>query len=90
MKRNKTEELQPQEELMSLNDNLHSEYSVQELEQRLETDPLLLSALLSDEIMPLCECRKGYVCIGQIIICSETTKPCNCRTEIDPEVDVEL
>ncbi len=34
-------------ELLSLNDGLYSAYTVQELEQRLETDPLLLSAGLS-------------------------------------------
>lgn len=88
MKKEQTEELQSQEELVSLNDNLHSEYSVKELEQRLETDPLLLSTLLSDDIMPLCDCKK-QTC--GIIICncnSETIKPCNCKADFDTEVDV--
>lgn len=92
MKQNQTEELQPQEDLVSLNDNLRSEYSVKELEQRLETDPLLLSSLLSDDIMPLCDCKK-QVCVGQIIVCdcrTEVIKPCTCRSEIDPEVDVDV
>lgn len=89
MKENQTEELQPQEELVSLNDNLRSEYSVRELEQRLETDPLLLSGLLSD-IMPLCDCKKGYICIHiEVCTCNtEVQKPCTCKADFDTEVDV--
>ncbi len=42
------------DELVSLNDNLLTEFSVQELEQRLETDPLIFSALL--------DARSGFEC----------------------------
>lgn len=38
----------PGEELISLNEELHTEFSIQELEQRLETDPLMVAALLAD------------------------------------------
>lgn len=33
-------------DLVSLNQNLYSEFTIQELEQRLETDPLLLGDML--------------------------------------------
>lgn len=35
------------DELVSLNDELYTEFGVQELEQRLETDPLMFANLLS-------------------------------------------
>lgn len=38
----------PVEELVSLNEELHTEFEIQELEQRLETDPLMVAALLAD------------------------------------------
>lgn len=38
----------PSEELISLNEELHTEFSIQEVEQRLETDPLLVVALTTD------------------------------------------
>lgn len=91
MKENQTKGLPPQEDLVPMNDNLRSEYSVKELEQRLETDPLLLSSLLSGDIMPLCECKKGYICVIEINVCScdtDITKPCTCKLELDTEVDV--
>lgn len=36
----------PSEELISLNEELHTEFSIQELEQRLETDPLMFANLM--------------------------------------------
>lgn len=38
----------PGEELISLNEELHTEFSIQELEQRLETDPLMMLTMLRD------------------------------------------
>lgn len=42
-------------ELKSMNDELYSEFTVTELEQRLETDPLLLA-----DIMLALICSGGY------------------------------
>lgn len=39
----------PNEELISLNEELHTEFSIQELEQRLETDPLMFANLLMEQ-----------------------------------------
>ena len=36
----------PNEELISLNEELYSDYTIVELEQRLETDPLMVMAML--------------------------------------------
>lgn len=36
----------PGEELISLNEELYTEFSIQELEQRLETDPLMFANLM--------------------------------------------
>lgn len=37
------------EELVSLNEELHTEFSITELEQRLETDPLMFANLLMEQ-----------------------------------------
>ncbi len=40
-------EAKEEEEMIPLNQNLFNEFSIQELEERLETDPLLLSNLFN-------------------------------------------
>ena len=59
----------PSEEMTSLNSHLLSEFSIEELEARLETDPLMLSQIFgitvngdNDSIEPLCGCRKLEKC----------------------------
>ena len=37
----------PSEELISLNEELHTEFAIVELEQRLETDPLMLADMMA-------------------------------------------
>ena len=44
--------------LTPLNEKLYSEFSLQELEERLETDPLLLSSFLGDDLVRGCNCKK--------------------------------
>lgn len=69
---------QEEESLTPLNEKLYSEFSLQELEERLETDPLLLSSFFGDDLVRGCNCKKkctdctcdgeGTVyCIGQCI-----------------------
>lgn len=58
----------PIEELVSLNEELHTEFAIVELEQRLETDPLMLANLLSGGICTV-EGAFGPICTGNY--CSE-------------------
>lgn len=47
------------EDLVPLTDKLYTEFSIEVLEERLETDPLLLAGLFN-EIMPFCnQCKRG-------------------------------
>lgn len=46
--------MKPNNDLEPLNGGLYTEFSVQELEQRLETDPLIFSALF--------DARSGFEC----------------------------
>ena len=41
--------------LTPLNEKLYSEFSLQELEERLETDPLLLSSFFGDDLVRGCK-----------------------------------
>ena len=54
--------LKKQQEIISLNDNLFSEMFLQELENRLETDPLMPNGLVDlvgdSSVSPLCTCTK--------------------------------
>ena len=45
-------------ELTALNVKLYSEFSLNELEERLETDPLLLSSFLDNDLVRGCQCKK--------------------------------
>lgn len=62
MKKDNSNKLTPtgaeQEALMPLNNKLYSEFSLQELEERLETDPLLLASFLDIERAESCGCKK--------------------------------
>ena len=62
MKKDNSNKLTPtgvdQEVLMPLNNKLYSEFSLQELEERLETDPLLLASFLDIERAESCGCKK--------------------------------
>lgn len=52
------------DELLSLNENLCSEFFITELEERLETDPLFLSSMMDVQVMDWCaiECIDVCVC----------------------------
>lgn len=54
----------PNEEIYSLNSKLLNEYSITELEERLENDPLFLSAIFNSSfgLDPLCACKKISDC----------------------------
>lgn len=45
----------PSEELVSLNEELYTEYTIVELEQRLETDPLMVMAMLEGCQLTACQ-----------------------------------
>ncbi|MDR0604444.1 MAG: hypothetical protein LBG80_09110, partial [Bacteroidales bacterium] len=52
------------EDIVSLNDNLHSEFAIQELELRLETDPFLFMDFFQSELFYLetdCTAPGAYV-----------------------------
>lgn len=57
-------------EIISLNDRLVSDFSIEELELRLETDPLMFSQVFGlsvsnsgdGDVEPLCVCRKLENC----------------------------
>lgn len=53
----------PSQELVPLTDHLYTDFSIELLEERLETDPLLLSGLF-DQITPFCDMCKsdGFTC----------------------------
>lgn len=55
--------LKNRQEIISLNDNLFSEMFLQELENRLETDPLMPNGLVDlvgdSSVPPLCTCYQG-------------------------------
>ena len=59
-----------EEEMLSLNDYLYDDFFVQELESRLETDPLSMGGLVqflgdSGEITPYCVSDAGESCSNQ-------------------------
>lgn len=63
----------PSEEMTSLNSHLLSEFSIEELEARLETDPLMLSQIFgitvnngNNSIEPLCFCRDSLSSCGEV------------------------
>lgn len=61
MKKKPTSPLRHNEnaELVPLTDKLYTEFSIELLEERLETDPLMLTGLFS-EITPFCvQCKRG-------------------------------
>ncbi|WP_065220148.1 MULTISPECIES: hypothetical protein [Butyricimonas] len=64
------------DEIESLNDQLYDEFYVQELEERLETDPLLVGGLLDffsdvesdgSDLLRGCQEQCNNLCIGQCI-----------------------
>lgn len=60
MKKNSTLPLQHNEsaDLVPLTDKLYTEFSIEVLEERLETDPLMLTGLFN-EVTPFCvQCKK--------------------------------
>ena len=64
-------------EMISLNDKLVSDFSIEELETRLETDPLMLLQVFGTvvydggdgDIEPLCACRKLTDCPELECVC---------------------
>lgn len=80
-----------QMELVPLIDKLYTDFSIEALEERLETDPLMLSGLF-DEITPYCtQCKKSELdCRGDsnCAQCNRATysDPCNCNSvDVDAE-----
>ena len=61
MKNQEEKKEKQSEDLVSLNDSLYNEFSLEELENRLETDPLLFGNLV-DHLCGInfsCPCKKG-------------------------------
>lgn len=63
-------------EMIPLNTHLVSDFSIEELEERLETDPLMLSQVFGitandggDNIEPLCACKKLSSCPELACLC---------------------
>lgn len=83
--------------LVPLNARLYTEFSIETLEERLETDPIALAGLF-DEIMPLCvTCKKSDFdcanysyceCDGVYCTCYNEgyTDPCNCNS-VDTDIE---
>lgn len=53
-------------ELVSLNEELHTEFAIEELEQRLETDPLMFVDFFQQNVMMD---ESGCVNPGSLIMC---------------------
>ena len=73
-----------QTELVPLVDKLYTDFSIEVLEERLETDPLMLSGLF-DEITPYClQCKKSELndCSTNCAQCNRASysDPCNCNS----------
>lgn len=88
-------------EIISLNENLFNEFTVDELEVRLETDPLLLSNLFSlgaDDVASTygdCGCKKIGNCPHLECGCNGNTPPppapCSCKgVNIEADLDLDL
>ena len=85
-----------QMELVPLIDKLYTDFSIEALEERLETDPLMLSGLF-EEITPYCvQCKKSdLTCSGDGGNCAKCNGPgaeyndsCNCNSvDLDADVD---
>ncbi len=71
--------------LVSLNDELYTEFGIQELEQRLETDPLLFTSLLSGAEAAACKfsCPELDGCKNLCV--DKCTGQCN---ELDIDIDL--
>lgn len=73
------------EDLVPLTDKLYTEFSIEILEERLETDPLLLTGLFN-EIVPFCAtCKRGgFECDDYCQSChgpgSTYNDTCTCNT----------
>ena len=78
-----------QTELVPLVDKLYTDFSIEVLEERLETDPLMLSGLF-DEITPYClQCKKSELdCTSNCAQCNRATywDPCNCNS-VDADIE---
>lgn len=78
-----------QEDLVPLNSKLFNDFSIEVLEERLETDPLMLSGLF-DEIVPFCDqCKNGDLSCPNTN-CADTycsqTYTCTCDT-VDTDLE---
>lgn len=68
-----------QSDLVSLTDKLYTEFSIEVLEERLETDPLMLSGLFN-EITPFCDqCKKGNFDCDTFCSSCHGTNVCACH-----------
>lgn len=59
--------------LVSLNDELHTEFAIQELEQRLETDPLMFVDFFQQDLMADGDC----ILPGSLVVCNHTFNLCS-------------
>ncbi|WP_281671066.1 hypothetical protein [Rikenella microfusus] len=78
-------------ELLPLTDKLYTDFSIEVLEQRLETDPLLLSGLF-EEITPYCaQCKKSDLdCSENCVRCNKASYGNTCKCKItDADIDID-
>lgn len=68
---NKIPSTNEKEEIISLNNKLFKEFTIQELEERFETDPLFLNTLFNIGALSLSCNSKGVSCITLQCGCNE-------------------
>lgn len=79
------------EELTPLINKLYTDFSIEVLEERLETDPLLLSGLF-EEITPYCaQCKKSDLdCSENCVRCNKASYGNTCKCKItDADIDID-
>lgn len=60
-------------ELLSLNEELHTEFTIQELEQRLETDPLMFVDFFQQSLQEGSPCTPD----NALIVCNDVLNYCS-------------
>jgi hypothetical protein len=68
------------EEIISLNEKTHSEFTIQELELRLETDPLLFMDLFQSEVWAETDIFYACTVAGAHLHCTEGATLVICPT----------
>lgn len=65
--------LEANTELLSLNEELHTEFAIQELEQRLETDPLMFVDFFQQSMLDDSLCTPD----NALVVCNDVLNYCS-------------